>query len=116
MTDLIAAPNPLADHLRPGGLSVDWAIDGPHLVVALSGEIDLSNSQALPDAIAAGLGTGSSVRVDIGNVTFLDSSLLRALLMCQARLAPIGIDLKVRNACPQARRIFEIAHVDSLLE
>lgn len=116
MTDLVAAPDPLTDHLRSGGLSVDWSIDGPHLVVALSGEIDLSNAQALPDAVAAGLGSGSSVRVDIARVTFLDSSLLRALLICRAQLAPSGVDVKVRNAHPQARRIFELANVASLLE
>jgi anti-anti-sigma factor len=116
MTDLIEAPDLLAEQIRPGGLPVDWSIDGPHLIVALRGEIDLSNAQALPDAVAAGLGTGTSVRVDIAEVTFLDSSLLRALLLCQARLAPSGIDIRVRNAAPQARRIFELANVASLLE
>lgn len=116
MTDLIDSPDLLPDHGRPGGLPVSWSIDGPHLVVSLSGEIDLSNVDALPDAIAAGLGSGNSVRVDIGEVTFLDSSLLRALMLSRQRLAAGGIDIRVRNAQPQARRIFEMANVDSLLE
>ncbi|HWL45093.1 MAG TPA: STAS domain-containing protein [Ilumatobacter sp.] len=98
------------------GLEVTLSVDGPHLVVALHGEIDAANADLLPAVVAGAVNGDDSVRVDITNVTFLDSSLLRALLICETRLLIDGVELKVRNPSPQARRIFELTNLASLLE
>lgn len=116
LNDPTVALVPDPEQHRWGGLAVDWTVEGRHLVVSLSGEVDAANADALHDAIVGALGRDTSVRVDIGAVTFLDSSLLRALLICQARLAVTGVDLKVRNPTAAALRIFEITDLTSLLE
>lgn len=97
-------------------LDVSWSIDGPHLVVAVGGELDAANADALPHVITSALGADSSVRLDMSAVEFMDSSVLRALLQCQARLAVAGVDFKVRNVSPQARRIFEITSLATLID
>lgn len=115
MTDTLNRPIDFDDP-HGAGLAVNWLIDGQHVVIALSGEIDLANVDALPDAIAGAIGRDSSVRIDIADVTFLDSSLLRLLLICEASCARRGVELKVRNPTDQARRIFELTRLTSLLE
>jgi len=98
------------------GLEVSAAIDGPHLVIALHGEIDTSNVDAFHAALCGMVRHDSSIRVDLSRVTFLDSSLLRALLASQAQFARAGVDFKVRNPTQQARRIFEVTNLSSLLD
>jgi anti-anti-sigma factor len=98
------------------GLDVSFAVDGRYLVVALRGEIDAANVAALPTVVAGASNGDDAVRLDIGDVTFLDSSLLRAILACEAMLAATGVELKVRRPTEQARRIFEITSLSYLLE
>lgn len=97
------------------GLEVSWSIEGPHLVIALAGEIDAANADSLPDVVIGALSDDRSVLVDLAAVTFLDSSLLRALVQCRSRLADTGVECRVRNPTAQARRIFEITALTDLL-
>lgn len=101
---------------RAAGLEIHVAVDGRHLVVALRGEVDTANADGLPAVVLAAIRGDESVRIDLSEVTFLDSALLRSLLICQARLAMQGTDVKVRNPTPQGRRIFELTSLTSLLE
>ncbi len=116
MSDL-ADPPTSADLSADGhGLPISFSVDDRHLVVALSGEIDVANASLLPAVVAGALKGDDSVRIDLADVTFLDSSLLRALVVCQANLQATGVDLRVRNASPQARRVFELTSLTSLME
>ncbi len=107
-----------ADDLPMSSPGFEVAFDVEHgtLVIELAGEIDMANAEALPAIVAGAVNGDTSVRIDISGVTFLDSALLRSLLMCQARLALDGVDVKVRNPSPQAQSIFEITNLTSLLE
>lgn len=90
----------------------------PHAVVCqLRGDIDIGNASALAPALLPTItpGDGAAV-IDIAAVDFFDSNFLRALLMCERTLERDGIDLKVRNAGDRARRLFEITHLERLLE
>lgn len=101
----------------PYGLPVSVAVEGDDLVVYVKGDIDIGNADGLPAALlAATSGTDTSVLIDIAEVTFLDSSGLRAILICEATLSREGITLKVRNATEQSRRVFEISGLRHLLE
>jgi len=99
------------------GLEMSLTIERDAVVCHLSGEVDMANASALPPALlpAVCFGDGSAV-IDIGGVEFFDSNFLRAVLVCERRLALEGIDLRVRNAGPRARRLFTITHLDRLLE
>ena len=105
-----------AEEDLPYGLPMSVAVEGEHLVVSLRGEIDVGNAEVLPAALlAATSGSDTSVMIDIGEVTFLDSSGLRAILICEATLRREDISLKVRNPTEQARRVFEITGLRHLL-
>ena len=99
----------------PDGLPVSVEVEGDRLVVYLSGEIDISNADGLPAALFAAASADRAVVIDIGEVSFLDSSGLRAILICEATLSREGIEVKVRNATDQSRRVFEISGLRHLL-
>lgn len=109
-------PDPPGVPAHPGGPHVSVARDGAALAVTLRGEFDAANSDAVPPIVMSELQGAASVHVDIAEVTFLDSMLLRALLICQTKLVVEGVEFKVRNPSPQARRTFELSHLESLLE
>ena len=93
------------------------SIEHGGVVVKLAGELDSSNSEGLPAAIMAATSeTDASVLIDIGEVTFLDSSFLRVIILCSKALEAEGRTVRVRNASDQARRVFEITHLTDLLE
>lgn len=116
MYDSIAGATCAMSRRATVGLDLAFAIDGPHLVASLSGEVDLANVDALPAVLAGAVRTDESLRIDIGEVTFLDSSLMRALLVTELQLAATGTDVKIRRPTLQARRVFELTGLTSLLE
>jgi len=60
------------------------------VVVALSGELDVADAQ-WSETIDAALGDGASRLVlDLTNVTFIDSSVVRALVLAHRRVGPEG--------------------------
>jgi anti-anti-sigma factor len=115
LADGFATLAPVRGRSAPG-LEVSLSVEGACLVVALSGELDAANVAALPTVVGGASNGDAAVRLDIGDVTFLDSALLRAILQCEAMLAATGVELKVRRPTVQASRIFEITGLTHLLE
>jgi anti-anti-sigma factor len=86
-------------------------------VIRVEGEIDTATVNTLASAIhALDPGDCACVIVDLQDVSFIDSSGLRALLVSRQDLHERGIRLQVRNAQPQARQLFSICLGDDLLE
>jgi STAS domain len=73
-------------------------------------QIQCSPEQVLQTALeAVDPSDCTSVVVDLAGVSFMDCRGLNALLIGRRGLARRNIELHVRNAQPQARRLFEIA-------
>ena len=86
-------------------------------VIRVAGEIDTATVNTLATAIhAIDPGDCASVIVDLQDVSFIDSSGLRALLVSRQDLHERGIRLQVRNAQPQARQLFSICLGEDLFE
>jgi anti-anti-sigma factor len=86
--------------------------DGKVSVIA-SGEIDLSNSALLADAISGALkhsGAGA-VEVDLTSVTFLDSSGIAALLKGRRVADDIGIAYRIGGMHGVVRQVLELTGV-----
>jgi anti-anti-sigma factor len=83
--------------------------------VRVRGEVDLATAPALTTALDAAIrdSLGAFV-IDLGDVTFLDSSAVSALLRARAALGREDRDLVI--VCPPGapRRIFEIAGITDL--
>ena len=109
------APDEAGGTVRPAGLAVSVSIDGDGVVVALSGEIDMANAASLPAVVAGVVNGDTSVVIDLTEVTFLDSSGLRAILICEASLAAQGVSLRVAHPTIHVRRVFEITSLSHLL-
>ncbi len=97
-------------------LPMSFTVEGDHLVICLEGEIDAANADALPAAVCAAVNGDKSVLIDIAQVSFVDSSFLRAMLLCAAGLEADGVEVKVRNPRSQARKLFETTGLTHLLD
>ncbi|MEV4010599.1 STAS domain-containing protein [Nonomuraea angiospora] len=80
------------------------AAPGPP-AVALVGEIDASNSPAVADALA-GCRQGAYIVVDTGELTFIDVSGLRVLVM--PTLPPAERWIRLHNVTPYQRRLLRM--------
>jgi anti-sigma B factor antagonist len=86
-------------------------------IVRVSGEIDVATAPALREQLASALEIDViDVVVDLGEVTFMDSTGLSVLIDACHRLGKSGRKLHVVGATPSLRRLFEIAGVTELLD
>ncbi len=83
----------------------------PHLI--LSGEVDLSVAPSLRDSgrELARLVAPGRLELDIGDVTFIDSSGLGALISLRNTAKQCGADLVLIRVSPTVDRFFELAGV-----
>lgn len=91
-------------------------ITGEIARIILSGDLDFSSQANLGDAIdqALSMALTKEIHVDMANATFIDSSVIRALL--KLREAAIARDkpLSIWNCNEQIREIFMIGGFDQL--
>jgi anti-anti-sigma factor len=85
-------------------------------IIVLKGEVDLSGIGDLQDAIEPFLAPGQTVVMDLSEVTFADSTLLKVLAQARGRLSSAGGSLMVRNPSDQARRLLTIGELDDLVQ
>ena len=88
-------------------------LGGNAFIVTLTGEADLHNAPELDRALqgVVRLG-GTSVAVDLGDVSFIDSTALGVLLRYQPRFKARGGDLVVVTQDRRVLRTFEITGLD----
>ncbi len=83
----------------------------PHLI--LSGEVDLSVAPSLRDSgteMARSVAPGR-LEIDLGEVTFIDSSGLGALISLRNSARQCGANLVLVRVSPAVARFFELAGV-----
>lgn len=74
------------------------------------GEIDAHSVTVLCDAVDSALhGAAERVELDLADVTFIDSSALRALARARARASELGRPLWISQLSGPVRRILEIS-------
>jgi anti-anti-sigma factor len=94
-------------------VTVDSRGDGP--VVTVRGEIDLDTSSEL-HAVLAGLDATGNVSLDLGDVSYIDSTGLRVLLTARDAAAQAGGNLRVSTMSSIVARLIEITGASDLLE
>jgi anti-anti-sigma factor len=63
-----------------------FAIDASDQQVRVSGEVDLAAAPSLEAALRTALSAGTSVDLDLAEVTFIDSAGLHAIVRCAVEL------------------------------
>ena len=81
----------------------------------LHGEWELSNVKRLTAAFNR-ISPGHDVLIDMRDVSYCDSSVLSELVNFQRKLHGVGRRVEVALAGSKTRRIFQITHLDELLE
>jgi anti-anti-sigma factor len=84
--------------------------------ITLRGEVDLAGVDELQNAIEPFLAPGQTVVLDLSEVTFADSTLLKVLAQARGKLSDAGGALMVRNPSDQARRILTLGELDDLVQ
>lgn len=87
---------------------------GERSVVEVAGELDLATSPALREAIDSVLEEGHpDLIVDLGGVTFMDSSAINVLAAAAKRLGPS--EVRIAGCRPNLLRLFELSGLDAVL-
>ncbi|MEU4328870.1 STAS domain-containing protein [Nonomuraea dietziae] len=94
-------------------LSADVRFDAAHPVVRLSGELDLTSSEVLREAIETALACRpATVELDAEALTFCDSQGLRALLQVQHCVTNAGAVLRLTHVHGTFLRVLELTQLD----
>jgi anti-anti-sigma factor len=81
-------------------------------VVRIQGELDIGSADALRDALDRAEATGPDViRLDAGDVNFLDSTALGVILACAHRLSNHGGRLELVCTSPSMRRVLDMTMI-----
>ncbi len=100
--------------LRPLAVG-DRRLAGGAVRVAVAGELDLGTLPDLRAHLLDLVGAGCDrVEVDLGDVSFCDSSGLGLFVGVHRRLRSVGGRLDIVGAQPQVRRLFEISGLDQV--
>ena len=82
--------------------------------IILAGDVDFSTQESLSTASdqALNIASAKEIRVDMTNVTFIDSSVIRALLKLQESATTRGKTVSIWNCNAHIREIFVIGGFD----
>jgi len=95
-----------------GRISIDRLPNG----WTVAGELDASTSPSLTAAFAELPAGNAAVHLDLGGVTFIDSSGLRVLIALSEQAAAAGRKVMVPSASHPVLRLFEITGLESMFE
>jgi anti-sigma B factor antagonist len=83
--------------------------------VHLHGDLDISVEEELVARLADLAARGHPLVIDMANVTFLDSTGTRVLLIAQRACDDAGTRITLRKVPPAIRRTLEVAELDTIL-
>ena len=87
------------------------------MTAAISGEVDHHRAKEIMDELDRQIGAGLPrvLTVDLGGVTFMDSSGIAVLLSAHRHLAALDGRIRVVNIPPQAAKLLKAAGIDRLM-
>jgi anti-anti-sigma factor len=98
-------------------LHVNTTREGDRLRVALEGELDIVNAPNLEEELtAAQADSVDTLILDLRDVTFIDSTGLRAVLAADERARSAGARLVVVRGAEAVHRVFTLTQLDQRLE
>uniref|UniRef100_A0AAU1I8E9 Anti-sigma factor antagonist n=1 Tax=Streptomyces sp. NBC_00180 TaxID=2903632 RepID=A0AAU1I8E9_9ACTN len=99
-----------------GQLSVTTTVDDGIRVVAVTGEIDQQTSQPLQQALNATTPAPSRVVVDMGSVSFMDSTGISIFIAAHRSLAADGGWLRLAALAEPVQRVVRLVGVDTFID
>ncbi len=100
----------------PPALVSRTTFDHDHVVMAVSGELDMSTAPGLSVALADVVDRHPlDLTVDLADLAFIDSTGLTVLVRASKQLREHDATLRLSSPTPSVRRILEIVGLDHLL-
>ena len=102
----------------PEALQIDVspAAEAAPAFVVLSGEMDIVSTASFADAMAELEGSSpDAVVIDIGALTFIDSSGINALVQAARIVEERGGRAVLASPAPHVQRVFDITHVGDVV-
>jgi anti-sigma B factor antagonist len=94
---------------------IEVSEQGATLVLRIGGELDAASCKAIEPTMTAAIASAGAVIVDLGDLTFCDSSGVGLLIGSHTKAVAGGTALAIRNVRPPVRRIFEITNLDDVI-
>ena len=96
--------------------SVALRSDPDCTVVALAGEVDMALSADLASVVGEATATGGPIAVDVGDVTFIDSTAIGFIVQLAIAERERGRRLPVRGASRRTADTFRLTGLDEILQ
>jgi anti-anti-sigma factor len=104
------------DPAAPGTFQIDVGVKSGRCTMVLSGELDVSTAPLLRDRLVEVTDElETELILDIGGLTFIDSTGLSLIVSEHKTLKARGTELVVCRPTRMAQRLFEISGLDSVL-
>lgn len=101
--------------MEPVVLATRVEMAGDVAVLHVEGDVDLASADAMRAALGDALEKSSTVVVDLGDVGFIDSTGLSALVWGHGQAREAGGSLRLRRPTPMLRRLLEITALETVL-
>lgn len=94
---------------------VEVSQDGGTLILRLCGELDGAGREALEPAVLAAIPTAYAVILDLGDLSFCDSSGVAMFLAAGEKARAEGTTLTLGNLQPSVARVFAVSGIEGVL-
>ena len=97
-------------------MEIRTAINNSHARIALGGRFDFSSHREFREVTEQLLtkGSVSSMEIDLGAVSYLDSSALGMLLMLRDKARAASCEIRLANCSAPVRQVLEVANFQKL--
>ena len=101
----------------PSGFGIESEHNGSETSITVRGELDLSSAPALAAELSAAASSeATTVTLDLGSITFIDSSALRVLVNGGRELNSSGKALQIGPCSTVVRRVLAMTNLDTEAE
>jgi anti-anti-sigma factor len=101
--------------MAAGDLRIDHTTAGTTQRLALAGELDVATVAQLESALAQARPAADLIEVDLGGLSFIDSTGLRALLTLHQASEADGFAYRLLAGPPLVHRTFTLTGLDQVL-
>ena len=102
--------------VRPSKFEVSVEVHGEEGHIAVEGDLDMATAPRLEGAVRDAAQSGArKVTIDLGSVSFVDSSGLRVLILIDRQAQEDGWELAIRRPSEGAFTVFKVSGADESL-
>lgn len=100
--------------VEPNALTITTELVNDSALVTVIGEVDLASADQFRTELDVALRGSRGVVLDVGRMSFIDSSGLNALVKVRRDAQSAGHDLVIRNPRPMFRELLQITRLEAL--